>query len=71
MWRDLVTISISCMADVSIISATQDYSQLFCSRTSKAGPLWPAGGASQGAKSRYGAPGAGLSPLVLMCYSRS
>ena len=44
MWRDLVTISISCMADVSIISATQDYSQLFCSRTSggvRSPQSWP------------------------------
>ena len=52
------------MGDASIMRAIQDYGRLLCSRTSggvRSPQSWPslaAGGASKGAKSRFGAPGA-------------
>ena len=79
MGLDLATSPISCMADVSIMRAIQDYSGLFWSRARfrlrteycilKVGPLGPAGGAAEGPELGYGAPGAtysftnGPSPL--------
>ena len=64
MWRDLATVSISCMADVSIMSAIQDYSYIFGVALGveytrpKVGPPGPAGGASERAESQCDALGA-------------
>ena len=79
MWRDLATVSISCMADVSIMSAIQDYSYIFWSRTwggVHSPQSWPSGACWRGPPSgpnrsvmRWVRPTD--SPLVFMCYFRS
>ena len=61
MWRDFPTSSVSCMADVSIIRAIQDYIMVFYGAALptayaclKVGPLGPADGARGGEGVRIG-----------------